>query len=112
VKLVTAVVKPHVLDAVKAALAAFGVQGMTIVEASGHGRQRGKTEVYRGTEYAVDVLPKVRVEVVCEDLDAEDVARVIAGAARTGTIGDGKVWISEVDWVMRIRTGEVGEAAL
>jgi nitrogen regulatory protein P-II 1 len=112
VKLVTAVIKPHKLDDVKTALAAYGVQGMTIVEASGHGRQRGKTEVYRGTEYRVDVLPKTRIELVCEALDAEDVARVIASAARTGKIGDGKVWITEVNWVLRIRTGEVGEDAV
>ena len=81
-KLVTAVIKPHVLDDVKGALDAFGVRGMTITEAAGHGRQRGKTEVYRGTEYVVDVLPKTRIELVCEDRDAEDVARVIATAAR------------------------------
>jgi nitrogen regulatory protein P-II 1 len=112
VKLVTGVIKPHKLDDVKAALASYGVQGMTIVEASGHGRQRGKTEVYRGTEYSVDVLPKTRIELVCEALDAEDIARVIASAARTGKIGDGKVWITEVDWVLRIRTGEVGEEAV
>ncbi|HWH34005.1 MAG TPA: P-II family nitrogen regulator [Acidimicrobiales bacterium] len=111
-KLVTAVIKPHKLDEVKSALADFGVKGLTITEASGHGRQKGKTEVYRGTEYTVDVVPKTRIEVLCDLFDAEDVAGVIVAAARTGKIGDGKVWISEVDRVIRIRTGETGEEAL
>jgi nitrogen regulatory protein P-II 1 len=112
VKLVTAVIKPHKLDDVKEALAAYGVKGLTITEASGYGRQKGKTEVYRGTEYTVDVVPKSRIEVLCDLFDAEDVAGVIVAAARTGKIGDGKVWITEVDRVIRIRTGEVGEDAL
>jgi nitrogen regulatory protein P-II 1 len=111
-KLVTAVIKPHKLEDVKEALAEFGVKGLTITEASGYGRQKGKTEVYRGTEYTVDVVPKSRVEVLCDLFDAEDVAGVIVAAARTGKIGDGKVWITEVDRVIRIRTGEVGEEAL
>ena len=111
-KLVTAVIKPHKLEDVREALAAFGVRGMTIVEASGHGRQKGKTEVYRGTEYRVDVVPKARIEVVCDGYDAEDVANVIVQAARTGKIGDGKVWITDVDRVIRIRTGETGDAAI
>jgi nitrogen regulatory protein P-II 1 len=111
-KLVTAIIKPHKLDDVKEALAAYGVVGMTIVEAAGYGRQKGKTEVYRGTEYTVDVLPKTRIDIVCDGYDADDVANVIATAARTGKIGDGKVWITEVDRVIRIRTGEVGDAAL
>ena len=111
-KLVTAVVKPHKVDDVKDALAKFGVKGLTITEASGYGRQRGKTEVYRGTEYTVDVVPKTRIEVLCEAYDAEDVANVIVTAARSGRIGDGKVWISEVDRVIRIRTGETDEDAL
>ncbi len=111
-KLVTAVIKPHKVDEVKQALADFGVRGLTISEAAGYGRQRGKTEVYRGTEYTVDVIPKTRIEVLCEVFDAEDVAGVIVSAARTGSIGDGKVWISEVDRVIRIRTGEVGDEAL
>ncbi|CAN5752110.1 P-II family nitrogen regulator [soil metagenome] len=111
-KLVTAVVKPHKLDEVKSALSDYGVKGLTITEASGYGRQKGKTEVYRGTEYTVDVVPKTRIEVLCDLFDAEDVAKVIVSAARTGKIGDGKVWISEVDRVIRIRTGEVGEEAL
>jgi nitrogen regulatory protein P-II 1 len=112
VKLVTAVVKPHKLEEVKSALEAYGVKGMTISEVSGFGRQRGKTEVYRGTEYAVDLIPKARIEVLCDLFDAEDIAGVIVSAARTGRIGDGKVWISEVDRVIRIRTGEIGDAAL
>jgi nitrogen regulatory protein P-II 1 len=112
VKLVTAVIKPHKVDEVKEALRAYGVKGMTISEASGFGRQGGKTEVYRGTEYTVDVLPKARVEVLCEFEDAADVAAVIASAARTGRIGDGKGWVSEVDSVLRIRTGEMNDSAL
>jgi nitrogen regulatory protein P-II 1 len=112
VKLVTAVVKPHKLDDVKEALRAYGIKGLTISEASGFGRQGGKTEVYRGTEYTVDVVPKARVEVLCEFEDAADIAAVIASAARTGRIGDGKVWITEVDSVLRIRTGEMNDSAL
>jgi nitrogen regulatory protein P-II 1 len=112
VKLVTAVIKPHKLDEVRAALAAFGVRGMTIVEAAGHGRQKGKTEVYRGTEYTVDIVPKTRIEVVCDGYDCEDVANVIVQAARTGKIGDGKIFITPVDEVIRIRTGETGEDAI
>ena len=111
-KVITAVVKPHKLDDVKAALQEAGVQGMTITEAQGFGRQRGKTEVYRGAEYTVDLLPKVRIEILCDVFDAERIAKVIVDAARTGKIGDGKVWISEVDRVIRIRTGEMGEDAL
>jgi nitrogen regulatory protein P-II 1 len=112
VKLVTGIIKPHKLDEVKEALRAYGVKGMTITESAGFGRQGGKTEVYRGTEYTVDVVPKARVEVLCEFEDAGDVAAVIASAARTGRIGDGKVWITEVDSVIRIRTGEMNESAL
>jgi nitrogen regulatory protein P-II 1 len=111
-RLVTAVIKPHKLDEVKAALSAFGVHGLTVTEASGYGRQRGKTEVYRGTEYTVDTVPKTRVEVICESADAEDVANVIVRAARSGRIGDGKVWITAVERVIRIRTGDTDEEAL
>jgi len=111
-KVVTAVIKPHKLDEVKQALSLFGVKGLTVTEATGYGRQKGKTEVYRGTEYTVDLLPKTRVEVLCDGYDAEDVAKVIMQAARTGRIGDGKVWISEVDRVFRIRTGETDDEAL
>jgi nitrogen regulatory protein P-II 1 len=112
VKLVTAVIKPHKLDEVKSALASFGVRGLTITESSGYGRQKGKTEVYRGTEYVIDVVPKTRVEVVCEAVDAEDIAQVIVTSARTGRIGDGKVWITPVDRLIRIRTGDEDEDAL
>lgn len=111
-KLVTAIVKPHKVDDIKEALAAYGVKGITITESSGYGRQKGKTEVYRGTEYTVDVLPKTRIEVLCEPYDAEDIANVIVGSARTGRIGDGKVWITQVDRVIRIRTGDTDEDAL
>jgi len=112
VKLVTAIVKPHKLEDVKTALAAFGVQGLTITEAAGYGRQKGKTEVYRGTEYTVDIVPKVRIEVLCDDRDGADVANVIVTAARTGRIGDGKVWVTPVDQVIRIRTGELDDEAI
>jgi nitrogen regulatory protein P-II 1 len=111
-KLVTAVIKPHKLEEVKEALTAFGVQGLTITEASGYGRQKGQTEVYRGTEYTVDIVPKVRIEVLCDGYDASDVANVIVTAARTGRIGDGKVWIMPVDQIIRIRTGELDDEAL
>ncbi|MBO0828184.1 MAG: P-II family nitrogen regulator [Streptosporangiales bacterium] len=111
-KLITAVVKPHVVDDVKKALEAFGVQGMTVSEASGYGRQRGHTEVYRGAEYRVDLLPKVRVEILVDDADADDVVGVLVKAARTGSIGDGKVWTLPVDDVVRVRTGEHGVDAL
>ncbi len=111
-KLITAVIKPHRLDDVKNALQAFGVAGLTVTEASGYGRQRGHTEVYRGAEYTVDLVPKVRIEVLVEDDDAEDVIEVLVKAARTGTIGDGKVWSVNVDAAVRVRTGERGPAAL
>jgi nitrogen regulatory protein P-II 1 len=112
VKLVTAVIKPHKLDEVKAALEAFGVQGLTVSEASGYGRQRGHTEVYRGAEYTVDLVPKVRVEVLVDDTDAADVVEVVVKAAQTGRIGDGKVWVSPIEDVVRVRTGERGIDAL
>jgi nitrogen regulatory protein P-II 1 len=111
-KLITAVIKPFKLDEVKAALQAFGVHGMTVSEASGYGRQRGHTEVYRGAEYQVDLVPKVRLEVLCEDEDADDLIGVIVKSAQTGRIGDGKVWCTPVDAVARVRTGERGPAAL
>jgi nitrogen regulatory protein P-II 1 len=112
VKLVTAVIKPHKLDDVKQALEAFGVQGMTVSEASGYGRQRGHTEVYRGAEYTVDLVPKVRVEVVVDDVDGQDVVAAVVSAASTGRIGDGKVWVVPVEDVVRVRTGERGLDAL
>jgi len=108
VKLITAVIKPHKLDEVKAALESFGVQGLTVSEASGYGRQKGHTEVYRGAEYTVDLVPKVRVEVLVDDADAADVTEVVVKAAQTGRIGDGKVWVVPVDDVVRVRTGERG----
>ncbi len=111
-KIVVGIVKPHKLDEVKAALEAFGVQGLTVSEASGYGRQRGHTEVYRGAEYTVDLVPKVRVEVLVDDADAADVVEVIVKSAQTGRIGDGKVWTVPVDDVVRVRTGEHGVDAL
>ncbi|MFG2892982.1 P-II family nitrogen regulator [Streptomyces sp. Pv4-95] len=111
-KLITAVIKPHRLDEVKDALQAFGVHGLTVTEASGYGRQRGHTEVYRGAEYTVDLVPKVRVEVLVDDADAEEVVEVVVNAARTGKIGDGKVWSVPVDEAVRVRTGERGPDAL
>ncbi|MDQ1716608.1 MAG: nitrogen regulatory protein 1 [Pseudonocardiales bacterium] len=111
-RLVTAVIKPFKVDDVKSALETVGVQGMTVSQVLGFGRQRGHTEVYRGAEYSVDFLPKVRVEVL---VDAADTARVVAaivGAAHTGAIGDGKVWTIPVDEVVRVRTGERGPDAL
>jgi nitrogen regulatory protein P-II 1 len=111
-RLVTAVIKPHRLDAVKDALREKGIGGLTVTEARGFGRQAGHTEVYRGTEYTVAFVPKVKVEVVVEDGDASGVATAIMDAARTDKIGDGKVWILPVEEVFRVRTGEAGADAL
>ena len=111
-KLVTAVIKPFKLDDVKSALEAFGVHGITVTEASGYGRQKGHTEVYRGAEYTVDLVPKVRVEVLVGDDDAEDVIEVIVKSAQTGRIGDGKVWSVPVETVVRVRTGDRGQDAV
>ena len=111
-RLVTAIIKPFKLDEVKQALEAFGITGMTVSEASGYGRQRGHSEVYRGAEYTVDFVPKVRVEVVVDDVDAPDVVSVILKAAQTGRIGDGKIWTVPVEDVIRVRTGERGPDAL
>ena len=111
-KLVTAIIKPFKLDEVKEALEAFGVSGMTVSEASGYGRQRGHSEVYRGAEYTVDFVPKVRLEVVVDDTDATSVVGVILKAAQTGRIGDGKIWTVAVEDVARVRTGEHGPDAL
>jgi nitrogen regulatory protein P-II 1 len=112
VKLVTAVVKPFKLDEVKEALAAIGVKGLTVTEVSGYGRQKGHTEVYRGAEYTIDFVPKVRIEVLVEEFDTDKVVDAVVTAARTGKIGDGKVWISTVDDAIRVRTGERGLDAL
>ena len=111
-KLVTAIVKPFKLEDIKSALEAYGIHGLTISEASGYGRQRGHTEVYRGAEYTVDMVPKVRVEVLVEDDDAAAVVDVICKSAQTGRIGDGKVWTVPVEHVVRVRTGERGPDAL
>lgn len=111
-KLVVAIIKPFKLDDVKEALRSLSIQGMTVSEAQGFGRQRGHTEVYRGTEYTVDFVPKVRVEVLVDDADAKGVAAAIVNAARTDKIGDGKVWVVPVEEVIRIRTGEMGRDAL
>ena len=111
-RLVTAVIKPFKLDDVKTALESFGVQGMTVSEVQGFGRQRGHTEVYRGAEYAVSFVPKVRLEVLVDDVDAASVVDTVVRAASTGSIGDGKVWTTPVDDVVRVRTGERGAEAL
>jgi nitrogen regulatory protein P-II 1 len=110
--LVTAIIKPHKLDDVKTALRDADVLGLTVTEVKGFGRQGGKTETYRGAEYTVDFLPKVKIEVVVDSGDAEKVIDLIAAAARTGKIGDGKVWAVAVDRLVRIRTGELGTDAL
>lgn len=111
-KLVTAIIKPHKLEDVKDALKEAGVHGLTVTEVKGFGRQGGHTEIYRGAEYVVDLLPKVRIEMVVDDFDAERVADTIVATARTGKIGDGKVWITPVDRIVRIRTGEIDTDAL
>jgi nitrogen regulatory protein P-II 1 len=111
-KLVTAIIKPFKLEDVKAALETFGVRGLTVGEVNGYGRQKGHTEVYRGAEYKVDFVPKIKVEVVVEDTDAADVVNVVVRAAATGQIGDGKVWVTGVDEIVRVRTGERGGDAI
>ncbi|GHJ58000.1 putative nitrogen regulatory protein P-II [Nocardioides sp. OK12] len=111
-KLVTAVIKPHKWEDVREALETFGVAGMTVSEVSGYGRQKGHTEVYRGAEYDVALVPKIRLEIVVDDADAEDVSGIIVKAAQTGRIGDGKVWTSPVDSVVRVRTGDRDASAL
>ncbi len=112
VSLVTAVIKPHKLEEVKDALKGVGMQGMTVDEVKGFGRQGGHTETYRGAEYRVDLLPKVKIEVLCDEGDTQSVVDAIAAAARTDKIGDGKVWVTPVTSLMRIRTGELGGEAL
>ncbi len=111
IKLVTAVIKPHMLDSVKDSLRAAGVQGLTVTEVRGFGRQGGHTETYRGAEYTVDLLPKLRLDVLCSVDDAEKVMEIIRTSAHTGKIGDGKVWVVDVERLMRIRTGELGVEA-
>ena len=111
-KLVTAIIKPFKLDDVKIALENLGIQGLTVSEVSGFGRQRGHTEVYRGAEYTVDLVPKVRVEVLVEPVDVAKVVDAVVEAARTGKIGDGKVWVTDLETVVRVRTGERDEDAV
>ena len=111
-KLVTAVIKPHKWEEVREALETFGVTGMPVSEVSGYGRQKGHTEVYRGAEYDIALVPKIRIEIVVDDNDVADVTDIVVKAAQTGRIGDGKVWVSSVDSVIRVRTGERDEAAI
>jgi nitrogen regulatory protein P-II 1 len=112
IKLVTAVIKPHMLDSVKDSLQSLGVQGITVTEVRGFGRQGGHTETYRGAEYSIDFIPKLRVEVLCESEDADKMMQTIQAAAHTGQIGDGKVWVIDIERLMRIRTGEMGGEAV
>ena len=112
VQLVTAIVKPFMLEDVKTALRTFGVQGITVSEVQGYGRQGGKTETFRGSEYTVDFVPKVRIDVVVTADQVDGVFTVLADAARTGKIGDGKIWATEVTKIMRVRTSEVGDDAI
>ena len=111
IKLVTAVIKPHMLESVKEGLQRAGVKGITVTEVKGFGRQGGHTETYRGAEYTVDLIPKIKVEVICTTLEAERVMTAIRECAHTGKIGDGKVWMIDVEHLMRVRTGERGEDA-
>jgi nitrogen regulatory protein P-II 1 len=111
-KLVTAVIKPHKWEDVREALETFGVAGMTVSEVSGYGRQKGHTEVYRGAEYDIALVPKIRLEIVVENADVDDVVEIIVKTAQTGRIGDGKVWVQPVESVVRVRTGDRDEAAL
>ena len=111
-KLITAVIKPHKWEDVREALETFGVTGMTVSEVSGYGRQKGHTEVYRGAEYDIALVPKIRIEIVVDDPDVDEVVGAITKSARTGKIGDGKVWVQPVESVVRVRTGDADEAAL
>ena len=111
-RLVTAVIKPHKWEEVRVALESAGVTGMTVSEVSGYGRQKGHTEVYRGAEYDITLVPKVRIEIVVDDADADQVVTAVVDAARTGRIGDGKVWVAPVDSVVRVRTGDRDESAV
>jgi nitrogen regulatory protein P-II 2 len=111
-KLITAVIKPFKLDEVRQAVADIGIQGVTVTEVHGYGRQRGHSEFYRGAEYVIDSLPKAKIELAVDDAIAEQVMEAVCNVARTGKIGDGKVWILELEQVMRVRTGETGTDAL
>ena len=111
-KLVTAVIKPHKWEDVREALETFGVTGMTVSEVSGYGRQKGHTEFYRGAEYDITLVPKIRIEIIADEADVDSVMETIVNAAQTGKIGDGKVWVSPIEGVVRVRTGDRDEAAL
>ena len=111
-KLITAVIKPHKWEDVREALETFGVTGMTVSEVSGYGRQKGHTEVYRGAEYDIALVPKIRIEIVVDDADADDVVGIVVKTAQTGRIGDGKVWVIPVDTLVRVRTGDRDAEAL
>ena len=111
-QLVTAVIKPHMLDGVKDALRGVGVQGMTVTEVKGFGRQGGHTETYRGAEYRVDFVPKIKIEVIVDEVDAAKVVDAVRSSAQTGHIGDGKIWVLPIDALVRIRTGEMGSDAI
>ncbi|HWI43825.1 MAG TPA: P-II family nitrogen regulator [Nocardioides sp.] len=111
-KLISAVVKPHKWEDVRQALEAVGVSGMTVSEVSGYGRQKGHTEVYRGAEYDIAMVPKVRIEIVADDADVEEIVATITRAAQTGKVGDGKIWVTPVESVIRVRTGDTGPAAV
>ncbi len=111
-KKIEAIIKPFKLDEVKEALQAAGVQGLTVTEAKGYGRQKGHTELYRGAEYVVDFLPKVKIEIVVSDSMAEKIVEAVKTAAHTGKIGDGKIFVTQVDSALRVRTGETGDAAI
>lgn len=111
-KLVTAVIKPHKWEDVRVALESVGVTGMTVSEVSGYGRQKGHTEVYRGAEYDIALVPKIRLEIVVNDADVEAIVAAILSSAQTGRIGDGKVWVASVDSVVRVRTGDRDDAAI
>lgn len=111
-KLVTAIIRPEKTDLIREALESYGVQGMTISQASGYGRQRGHTQVYRGAEYTVDLLPKVRLEILVDENSCDDILDVLISTANTGIAGDGKIWVTQVEEVIRVRTGERGMAAV
>ncbi|MEZ5138527.1 MAG: P-II family nitrogen regulator [Acidimicrobiales bacterium] len=111
-KIITAVIKPFRLDEVKEALKGAGVAGITVTEVQGFGRQAGHTEVYRGTEYQVDFVPKVRLELIVDEADVDRIVEVLTNSARTGKIGDGKIWVTEAERLIRIRTGEQGHDAI
>ncbi len=111
-KLITAIIKPHTLDEVRDALSKFGIQGLTVTEVKGFGRQKGHTEIYRGAEYSVTFVPKIKIEIVTDDPQVDSAIAAISESARTGEIGDGKIFVSDMDQAIRIRTGEIGPDAL